>query len=64
MALEQITKATFNSLIELNVPGLQNYIENIFATYSGDKMWTSLYYKEYYLCCNKNDFTLSNPGLY
>jgi len=41
------------------VPGLQNDIKNLFITFFGDKTWTSLYYEEHYLLCNKNDFALS-----
>lgn len=65
MVMEQITNATSNNLIELNVLGLQNGMKNLFLTYIWDKMWTSLCYKECYLLCNKkNDFALSNPGLH
>lgn len=39
--MEQITNATSNNLIELNVLGLQNGMKNLFLTYFWDKMWTS-----------------------
>lgn len=43
MVLEQIARATSNTLIELNMPVPQNDIKNLFITYFWDKMWTSLY---------------------